>query len=140
MKKVLTTIAISMSALLASAAMAAPNDHRDNRYQSKSPTHWNNDHRDSRYNNSRYNDSRSKDYRQDHRYDNKGPAHSSINPSREWRSGQALPRQFSSTRYEVNRDQIKRLPKAGRNQQWYKINGDYVLVNERNDRILKIIG
>ena len=63
-----------------------------------------------------------------------------IHASRQWRTGQELPRQFSSSRYEVNHNELRRLPKVGRNQQWLKINGDYVLVNERNDRILRIIG
>lgn len=129
MKKVLTAIAISMSALMATTAMAAPNDHRDNRAHPKAPSHWNNDHRDSRFD----------DHRNASRFDNNS-RYNSVNPSRHWRTGQALPRQFTSSRFEVNKQELRRLPKASRNQQWYKINGDYVLVNERNDRILKIIG
>lgn len=125
MKKVLTAIAISMSALMATTAMAAPNDHRDDRHHPKANPQWNKDHRDSRAN--------------DHRFDKKAHS-SSLNPSRQWRTGQELPRQFASSRYEVNKNELRRLPKAGHNQQWLKINGDYVLVNERNDRILKIIG
>lgn len=125
MKKVFTAIAISMSALMATAAMAAPQhyqDHRDNRYQPSKPApHWNNKHHDQRF-------------------DRNDRNKFSVNPSREWRTGQKLPRQFSSSRFEVDRNQHQRLPKAGQNQQWYKIGGDYVLVNERNDRILKIIG
>ena len=50
MKKVFTAIAISMSAFMATTAMAGPNDHRDDRYQPKPSAHWNKDHRDSRYN------------------------------------------------------------------------------------------
>ena len=130
MKKVFTAIAISMSAFMATTAMAGPNDHRDDRYQPKPSAHWNKDHRDSRYNDHRKNDG----------YDNKSRYQSSVNPSRQWRTGQELPRQFSSSRYEVNHNELRRLPKVGRNQQWLKINGDYVLVNERNDRILRIIG
>lgn len=134
MKKVLTAIAISMSALMATTAMAAPQHYQDNRYQdnryhSKSAQHWDNKKYDAR--NDRFD--RNDRFERDRHF-------SSINPSREWRSGQTLPRQFSTSRFEANRDQVKRLPKAGRNQQWYKINGDYVLVNERNDRIVKIIG
>lgn len=125
MKKLFTAIAISMSALMATTAMAAPQhyqDHRDNRYQQTKPApHWNNQ-------------------QQDHRFDRHDRNKASVNPSREWRTGQTLPRQYSSSRFEADRNQIKRLPKAGRNQQWYKINGDYVLVNERNDRIVRIIG
>lgn len=128
MKKVLTAIAISMSALMATSAMAAPHDYRDN-HQQKS--HWNNNAQDHRYNG---NDGRFDRNDRDQRYN------SSVNPSRQWRTGQTLPRQYSSSRYEVNGSTLKRLPKAGHNQQWYKIGGDYVLVNERNDKILKIVG
>ena len=129
MKKVFTAIAISMSALLATSAMAAPNDHRDNRYQPKPHAQWNNDHKDKRFD----------DRRHDSRYNNNGHFNS-VNPSRQWRTGQELPRQFTSSRFEVNKNELKRLPKASRNQQWYKINGDFVLVNEKNDRIVRIIG
>lgn len=130
MKKLFTALAISMSALVASTAMAGPNDHRDHRFQSKQPpAHWNNQHKDPRFN----------DHRSASRYDNNG-RYNSVNPSRHWRTGQALPRQFSSSRFEVDHRELRRLPKASRNQQWYKINGDYVLVNERNDRIVRIIG
>ncbi len=131
MKKVFTAIAISMSALMATAAMAAPHqyqDHRDNRYQQTKPApHWNNKQQDQRFD------------RHD-RFDRNDRNRASVNPSREWRTGQTLPRQYSTSRFEADRDQLKRLPKAGRNQQWYKVGGDYVLVNERNDRIVKIIG
>lgn len=114
MKKILSAIALSMSAILSASAIAAPNDHRDHRYDSRDKAHWNDKGRDNRYSNS-------------------------VNPSRDWRIGQTLPRQYSSPRYEVSNSTLKRLPKANRNQQWYQINGDYVLVNERNDKIVKII-
>lgn len=134
MKKVLTAIAISMSALLATSAMAAPNDYRDNNHQNSTHPNakWNNQSNDHRYNG---NDGRFDRNDRDH----KGYNNSSVNPSRQWRTGQTLPRQYNSSRYEVNGSTLKRLPKAGRNQQWYKISGDYVLINERNDKILKIV-
>jgi Ni/Co efflux regulator RcnB len=71
----------------------------------------------------------------DNRYQNKR-----VNPSRDWRSGQTLPRGYDSSRYHVSDREARRLPNTGRYQQWYKVNGDYVLVNERNNRILRIIG
>ncbi|MDN5511648.1 RcnB family protein [Acinetobacter sp.] len=125
MKKVLTTIALSLSALMATSAMAAPDhrydDHRYNNAPAKPVKH--DDHRWD--NNNRY----------DHnRYDNKR-----VNPSRDWRSGQSFPRVFSSSGYKVSDREARRLPDTGRYQQWYKVNGDYVLVNERTDRIVRII-
>ncbi|MDM1765805.1 MULTISPECIES: RcnB family protein [unclassified Acinetobacter] len=132
MKSVLTAIALSLSALVATSAMAAPNDyHRDhnNRYQQnhwdhKNDHRWNNDNRHNNQHNSQYNN----------QHNNR------VNPSREWRSGQYLPSQFSSSRYQVNYKNYRQLPKPSKYQQWYKVNGDYVLVNERNNRIIRIIG
>lgn len=108
MKKIITTIALSLSALMATSAMAA-SDHRYDDQQ--------------RYNNHYDHD----------RYDNHR-----VNPSRDWRVGQTLPRQYSSSRFQVSDREARRLAKTGRYQQWYKVNGDYVLVNERNNRILRI--
>ena len=126
MKKVLTTIALSLSALMATSAMAAP-DHRydDHRYQQAHSQHdqrWDNNNR---YDHNRYDNNR---------YDNKR-----VNPSRDWRAGQNFPRVFSSSNYKVSDREARRLPNTNRYQQWYKINGDYVLVNERTDRIVRII-
>ena len=128
MKSVLTAIALSLSALVATSAMAAPNDYHRAHNQSPQQNHWDhkNDHRwnnDNRHNNQHNN-----------QYNNR------VNPSREWRSGQYLPSQFSSSRYQVNYKNYRQLPKPGKYQQWYKVNGDYVLVNERNNRIIRIIG
>ncbi len=126
MKKVLTTIALSLSALMATSAMAAPDhrydDHRYNHVPSHQDKRWDNNNR---YNHNRY----------DHnRYDNK-----KVNPSRDWRAGQNFPRVFSSSSYKVSDREVRRLPNTNRYQQWYKVNGDYVLVNERTDRIVRII-
>ena len=63
-----------------------------------------------------------------------------VNPSRHWRSGQYLPNQFNQSRFRISDRDAKRFGKTGRNEQWYKINGDYVLVNERNNKIIRIIG
>lgn len=124
MKQVLTAITFSFSALIATSAIAAPHDsHRDHNHRDqhhhwdhKNDHRWNNDNRDHNHGNNR------------------------VNPSREWRSGQYLPSQFSSSRYHVNYKNYRQLPKPSKYQQWYKVNGDYVLVNERNNRIIRIVG
>lgn len=123
MKKLLTTLALSLSALIATSAMAAP----DHRYDDRQGYNHAHSHQDKRWdNNNRYDQNR---------YDNKR-----VNPSRDWRTGQTLPRQYSNSRFEVSDREARRLPKVSRNQQWYKVNGDYVLVNERNNRIIRIQG
>ena len=131
MKKILTTIALSLSALMATSAMAAP-DHRydDHQRYNHAPSKpvKQDDHRWD--NNNRYDNNR---------YDNKRYDNTRVDPSRDWRTGQSFPRVFSSSSYKVSDREARRLPNTGRYQQWYKINGDYVLVNERTDRIVRII-
>lgn len=122
MKNVFTAIALSLSALVATSAMA-DHDSRYDRNQHDQQNHWNQKN-DNRWNNN-------------NRYDRD---HNRTNPSREWRSGQYLPSQFSSSRYHVNYKNYRQLPIPGKYQQWYKVNGDYVLVNERNNRIIRIVG
>lgn len=127
MKKILTTIALSLSALMATSAMAAPDhhydDHRDNHAPSQQDKRWDNNNR---YDHNRWDNN--------NRYDNR-----KLNPNRDWRAGQNFPRVFSSSSYKVSDREARRLPNTNRYQQWYKINGDYVLVNERTDRIVRII-
>ncbi|MDY6459624.1 RcnB family protein [Acinetobacter faecalis] len=123
MKKVLTTIALSLSALIATSAMAAP--HHDARFNhpSHAPAHWNsNDKHPSKQH-----------WNNDKRYNSY-----KVNPSRDWRVGQPLPRQYDSSRYKVDYREAKNLKKPSRNQAWYKVNGDYVLVNTKTDKILRI--
>ncbi|EJO36037.1 MULTISPECIES: RcnB family protein [Acinetobacter] len=122
MKTLLTGIALSLSALITTSAMAAP-QHYDQRYDRPNTPHWSHD--DRRYDDRRWDDRRSS---------------SRVNPSREWRSGQVLPRQYDNNRYKVDYRDSRHLNKPARYQQWYKINGDYVLVNERNNRIIRILG
>lgn len=122
MKKILTAMTLSLSAVVATSAMAHDYHQNDNRWNNNARYHqdnnrWNNNDRYDRYD--RYN---------------------RVNPSREWRSGQYLPNQFNSSHYRINYKNYRQLPKPGRYQQWYKVNGDYVLVNERNNRIIRVIG
>ena len=119
LKTLLQITAVSLSALVASSVMAAP-QHDPRGYDRQQP-HWNSqkDHK--------WKDDRS--YNQRH-----------VNPSRDWRVGQSLPRQFDSKRFQISDREARRLPNTNRNQQWYKINNDYVLVNERNNKIVRILG
>lgn len=140
LKTLLTTVAFSMSALIASSAMAAPQ--HDPRYNNQHPPQphwndkdnhkWNDDRRWSNKNNPKWNDDRR--WNDDKRYNQR-----TVNPSRDWRVGQTLPRQYDSRGFKLNDRDARRLPNTGRNQQWYKVNGDYVLVNERNNKIIRII-
>ena len=120
LKTLLTATVVSVTTFVASSAMAAPqHDPRGYDRQHAQP-HWNNK-----------NDHKWNDDRRFNQY--------KVNPSRDWRVGQKLPRQFESHRFQISDREARRLPHTGRFQQWYKVNGDYVLVNERNNKIIRII-
>ena len=124
MNKVFTAITFSLGALLATSSMAGSYDH-DRHGQDQ---RWNSNHQDKRYDRPTSSNSQYARY------------HARVNPSRDWRSGQIFPNQLNSSRYEVNYKNHRDLYKPSKNQQWYKVNGDYVLVNERNNRIIRIMG
>ncbi|OTG66829.1 hypothetical protein B9T25_08575 [Acinetobacter sp. ANC 4470] len=63
----------------------------------------------------------------------------SANPSHNWKVGQKLPSQYHGQSYQVDHNQHKKLSKPGKNQQWIKVNGNYVLINVLNHNILKIV-
>lgn len=128
MNKILSTLVLSVSALMATTAVMAAPDYRhdDRRY------HQNYQHQNHQHHNSHWNDHHHNNKWENDRYNKR------VNPSRDWRVGQTLPRAYDSSRYKVSDREARRLPNTGRYQQWYKINGDYVLVNDRTDRIIRI--
>ena len=60
-------------------------------------------------------------------------------PSQDWKAGQKLPSAYHSNAYKVDHQKYKKLSKPAKNQQWIKVNGDYVLTDIRNHSIIKII-
>lgn len=135
MKKLLTTIALSLSAVMAtSAAMAAGPGH-DQRFDPRKapppPAHMVKQGPQFKHNAPPAHANKFKD---DRRFDDKRHFNNS-----KLRVGQTLPRGYDSKRFEVNSRDARGLAKAGKNQQWYKVNGDYVLVNEKNNRILRVM-
>lgn len=56
-----------------------------------------------------------------------------------WRPGQAVPKQYNSARYKVDHRDHKRLHKPGPGQHWIKANGHYVLINDHNHKIIKVV-
>lgn len=69
----------------------------------------------------------------------KSVSHKSINPSRDWKVGQKVPNQYYTSSYKVDHSKYKKLTKPARNQQWIKVNGDYVLTNMMSHTVIKII-
>lgn len=130
MKKLLTTVALSLGALMAtSAAMAGPGEHRyDQRKAGPAPAHV------VKHGPQFKHAPAHGKYQDDRRFNDKRHFNQS-----NFRVDQTLPRAYDSKRFEVNSRDARGLAKAGKNQQWYKVNGDYLLVNEKNNRILRVI-
>lgn len=56
-----------------------------------------------------------------------------------WQPGYVMPQHYRGNGYKVDyRD--SNLPKPDRNQQWYKINNDYILVDKDSNSIVSIRG
>ena len=116
MNKMLAAMAISFSTLLATNfAIAAPNDGS----------------------------------RAEHGYSKNSGEHRDVRASREehgvkrlqqmsWQPGYVMPQHYRGNRYKVEPKDYN-LPRPSRNQQWYKINKDYVLVDLDSNSIVKII-
>lgn len=60
-------------------------------------------------------------------------------PSHDWKAGQKVPNRYQGNAYKVDQQKIKKLSKPAKNQQWIKVNGDYVLTDIRTHSIIKII-
>lgn len=134
MKKILTILAISFSALMASnVTTAAPHDKNNNRGWEQSRHPSSNQNRDFR----------SRDDDHDDRMQDKRRFREERGVQRlqqhQWQTGYVMPQHYRGNGYKVeykNHD----LPKPARNQQWYKINNDYILVDSNSNNILRIQG
>lgn len=131
MNTLFKAIVLSIStALVAAPVMAAPQDHPakpQQQYQQKAPAPQHN----------------AKPQANNHAAP-KAPQHQSsakkaVDPSRDWRVGQKVPQQFYASSYKVEYSKYKKLSKPNKNQQWLKVNGDYILTNTFNHSIVKII-
>ena len=129
MKKILTILAISFSALMAnSVTTAAPHDNgRDwdqPRHQSKGRDFRDNDDDDDRMQDKRrVREERGVKRLQQHK----------------WQTGYVMPQHYRGNGYKVDYKSHD-LPKPSRNQQWYKINNDYILVDTDSNNIVRIQG
>jgi len=130
MKKILTVLAISFSALMATSLTAAPPhfdqdgyDHpRGNGHGKKGRDSFEDDDGE-RQDMRRMREERGVKRLQQHK----------------WQPGYVLPQHYRGDGYKVDyRNQ--NLPKPDRKQQWYKINNDYILVNSETNSIMRIMG
>lgn len=56
-----------------------------------------------------------------------------------WQMGYVMPQHYRGDGYKVEYREFN-LPKPSRNQQWYKINNDFILVESDSNSIVRIVG
>ena len=134
MKKILTILTISFSALMAnSVTTAAPHEKHDNNRGWDQPRHQqSNNGRDFR--NHDDDDDRMRDKR-------RGREERGVKrlQQHKWQTGYVMPQHYRGNGYKVDYKSHD-LPKPSRNQQWYKINNDYILVDTDSNNIVRIQG
>ena len=124
MKKLLSAIAISVSAIMAaSSAFAAPEHAQGHQpaQQQHVQQHPNN------------HGNAVKHVATNHKAPNKAAQN-------QWKAGHKYPTQYRGAGYKVDYKHHKNLSKPGKNQQWYKADGHYILVNTATYAIIKLLG
>lgn len=58
---------------------------------------------------------------------------------RGWKAGEVLPQDYRGSRYQFLNYQQAKLGKPAKNQQWLRVNNEYVLVNVLNHQIVKVV-
>ena len=56
-----------------------------------------------------------------------------------WQAGYVMPQHYRGNGYKVDY-KYNNLPRPGRNEQWYIINNDFILVNSDDNSIIRIMG
>ena len=129
MNRLVSAVVFSLStALVAAPTFAAPQNSQEHK-QHATQNHNDANHKDM------HNDSSSH-----HAQDQHKPGNNNSNrPSSAWKPGNPLPSQYRGPGYKVDYTKYKKLNKPGKNEQWIKVNGDYVLTNVLNHNIIKIV-
>ena len=60
-------------------------------------------------------------------------------PAHDWQQGHKVPAQYHGNSFKVDASKYKKLSKPTKNQQWIKVNGDYVLMNTTTYKVIKVI-
>ena len=126
MKKILTVLTLSLTALMSTVSVAGP-------YFDRSSDDFPQGHKDRSYDRDN-DDERSRSDRRirEERGVQRLKQH-------RWQTGYVMPQHYRGNGYKVEYRE-HRLPKPDRNQQWYKINNDYILVNSDTNDIIRIVG
>lgn len=129
MNKMLAAMAISISALLATDFAAASPENEQHGLDA--PDHVKNRHRSHDMRGS--NDNKHGEQRRP-REENGVKRLQQMR----WQQGYVMPQHYRGNRYKVEYKDFN-LPKPARNQQWYKVNKDYLLVDGESNNIIKIM-
>lgn len=127
MKKILSILAISFSALMASSLTAAAPHHDDRGYNGPRDMQTKREYRDSENNDKRFEKRRMREERGVQRLQ-----------QLKWQEGYVMPQHYRGNSYKVDYKD-NNLEKPSRNEQWYKINNSYILVNTDSNTITSIV-
>ena len=132
MKKILTVLAISFSALMTSSlTTAGPHHDQDRAYDH--PRNFNSDKKQN------FRDADDNDERMQEKRRMREERGVQRLQQHKWQTGYVMPQHYRGNGYKVEY-QDHDLPRPDRKQQWYKINNDYILVNSENNNIIRIRG
>ena len=128
MKKILSILAISFSALMASSITTAAPHHDDERGFDKPRNEQGRHKREFRAedNNQWVEKRRMREERGVQRLQ-----------QLKWQEGYVMPQHYRGNSYKVD-FKDSNLPRPSRNEQWYKINNSYILVNTESNTITRI--
>lgn len=132
MKKILTALTLSLSAMsMSTFALAAPHGF-DSRGENHPTQRTHKEHGQGF-------DKRGNAYAQDFQDRRKVREERGVKrlQQHKWQTGYVMPQHYRGNSYKADFKE-NNLPKPSRNQQWYKINNDYILVDSHNNSIVKI--
>ena len=128
MKKILLIISVSVSTLLTcNLSFAAPHHHDEKSMDGpRNKAKYNNEVREKNADDDRSEKRRMREERGVQRLQ-----------QLKWQEGYVMPQHYRSNSYKVDHKQ-NNLSKPAQNEQWYKINNQYLLINTDNNAIVKI--
>lgn len=124
MKKIMAVLALSFSTFMASVAFAAP-------------PHKNQDHSERRGGPHGKMFQQDEDSLREQRRMREERGVSRLKQHK-WQTGYIMPQHYRGNGYKVEYESHD-LPKPSRNQQWYKVNNDYLLVDSDKHSIIRIM-
>ena len=62
-----------------------------------------------------------------------------LKPHQAWKVGHSMPASYRAKAYRVQDYRTHHLKRPAKNQHWYQVNGDYVLINAVSNSIVQII-